>query len=265
MLTNFHLPRSTLFMLVAAFSGLDRMHSGTQHLHPVHVQFLSVHVFTPHVDLRPQSESRASHSGSNPVLSRPCFSNDPSLSHFLGKESLAESIVDLVSTSVQEILSLQVDSSASNVTGQIGSKVQGCWSAGETIQPARQFFLERQVLRELVVCLLKCSQWLHQGLRDILPSIPSELARLRTWPRFYAILQALTRSLTFPSMSDDFIIEVPTRKAFAPAALSRLISCGDSIPLSETTGLSMSTFSARISSVIARSRWKVDRFRLLIP
>src|SRR5438552_8820664 len=120
-------------------------------------------------------------------------------------------------------------------------------------------------MREPVVCFLKCSQWLHQGLRDILPSILSELARLRTRLWFGAFLQALTSSLTFPSMSTDFIIAVPTRKACAPAALSRLISRGDSIPLSETTGLSMSTFSARIFSVVDRSNWKVDRLRLLIP
>jgi S-adenosylmethionine:tRNA ribosyltransferase-isomerase len=31
MLTNFHLPRSTLFMLVAAFSGLDTMHRAYAH------------------------------------------------------------------------------------------------------------------------------------------------------------------------------------------------------------------------------------------
>jgi S-adenosylmethionine:tRNA ribosyltransferase-isomerase len=31
MLTNFHLPRSTLFMLVAAFSGLDTMRRAYAH------------------------------------------------------------------------------------------------------------------------------------------------------------------------------------------------------------------------------------------
>src|SRR5436309_3370146 len=199
------------------------------------------------------------------MLSCPCFSNDPPFPHFLGKESLAESIVDLVRAAMQEILSLQVDSSPSNVASQIGSKVQWRRSAGETIQQARQLFLEQGLVRELVVRFLKCSQRLHQGLRDILPAVLSELTRLRTCPRLCEFLQALTSSLTLPSISDDFIIEVPTRKASAPAALSLLISCGDSIPLSETTGLSMSTFSARIFSVVDRSNWNVDRLRLLIP
>src|SRR3989442_6499399 len=114
---------------------------------------------------------------------------------------------------MQEILSLQVDSSPSDVASQIGSKVQGSRSAGETVQPARQLLLEGGVVGEPVVCFLKFSQWLHQGLRDILPAVFSELARPRTCPRFDVILQALTSSLTFPSMSDDFIIEVPTSKA----------------------------------------------------
>src|SRR2546428_13966952 len=241
------------------------MHLSTDRLHPLHVQFLSVHVLAPYVDFSAQPSSCTSHGSSNPMLSRASFSNDPPLPHFLSKESLAESIVDLVRATMQEILSLQVDSSPSNVASQIGSKVQWRRSAGETVQPARQLLLEGGVVGEPVVCLLKCSQWLHQGLRDILPPVFSELARPRTCSRFCVFLQALTSALTLPSMSNDLIIEVPTRKASAPAALSRLISRGDSIPLSETTGLSTSTLSARIFSVVERSNWKVDRLRLLIP
>src|SRR2546422_5018732 len=199
------------------------------------------------------------------MLSRPGLSNDPPLPHFLCKESLPGSIVDLVRPPIQELLSLEVDPSAPNMATQIGSKIQRRWSSSETVQPARQFLLERRVAREPIVRLLKRSQRFHQGLRYILPAVLSELARLRTCPRFGVFLQALTSSLTLPPTSDDFIIEEPTRKASAPAALSRLISCGVSIPLSETTGLSMSTFSARIFSVVERSNWKVDRLRLLIP
>ena len=41
LLTNFHLPKSTLFMLVSAFSGLDRMQNAYQHAISNHYRFYS--------------------------------------------------------------------------------------------------------------------------------------------------------------------------------------------------------------------------------
>src|SRR3954447_23689651 len=41
MLTNFHLPRSTLFMLVAAFSGLDTMQAAYRHAIAENYRFYS--------------------------------------------------------------------------------------------------------------------------------------------------------------------------------------------------------------------------------
>ena len=41
LLTNFHLPRSTLFMLVAAFSGLERMKAAYAHARAAGYRFYS--------------------------------------------------------------------------------------------------------------------------------------------------------------------------------------------------------------------------------
>ena len=41
LMTNFHLPRSTLFMLVAAFSGLDTMKAAYAHAIAAHYRFYS--------------------------------------------------------------------------------------------------------------------------------------------------------------------------------------------------------------------------------
>ncbi len=41
LLTNFHLPRSTLFMLVSAFAGLERMHAAYRHAKRAGYRFYS--------------------------------------------------------------------------------------------------------------------------------------------------------------------------------------------------------------------------------
>ena len=41
MMTNFHMPKSTLFMLVSAFSGLDRMKSTYDHAIAAKYRFFS--------------------------------------------------------------------------------------------------------------------------------------------------------------------------------------------------------------------------------
>ena len=41
LLTNFHLPRSTLFMLVCAFAGLERMHAAYAHAKRAGYRFYS--------------------------------------------------------------------------------------------------------------------------------------------------------------------------------------------------------------------------------
>jgi len=41
LLTNFHLPRSTLFMLVCAFAGMERMRAAYEHAKARHYRFYS--------------------------------------------------------------------------------------------------------------------------------------------------------------------------------------------------------------------------------
>ena len=58
-MTNFHLPRSTLFMLVAALAGLDRIKSAYAHAIAEHYRFFSYGdaclIERPHEEIRPRA------------------------------------------------------------------------------------------------------------------------------------------------------------------------------------------------------------------
>src|SRR5712692_2186024 len=62
-------------------AGVYRMDLRAQHLHPVHVKALTLHVRGSHVDLRLQTQGRASHGRGYAVLSSSRFSNDSPFPH----------------------------------------------------------------------------------------------------------------------------------------------------------------------------------------
>ena len=65
------------------------------------------------------------------MLSRTSLRNDALLPHSLGKEALAEGIVDLVCASVCEVLSLEVDLGATRAGSQLRCVVEGCGTPDE--------------------------------------------------------------------------------------------------------------------------------------
>src|SRR5437016_10853552 len=106
------------------------MHSGSEHFHSVDVEPLSLHVLAAHVDLGRQTESYAGHCSRDSMLSRSSLGDDPTLSHLLCEQCLSESIVDLMSATVQEIFSLQIDLGSSSVIGQPAGEIYWGWSSG---------------------------------------------------------------------------------------------------------------------------------------
>jgi hypothetical protein len=58
------------------------------------------------------------------------FGDDPGLAHALGKQDLAEAIVDLVRTGVVELVALEVDLRAAEMLGQPLGEIQRRRTAG---------------------------------------------------------------------------------------------------------------------------------------
>src|SRR6266487_5154340 len=210
-----------------------------------------------------QTESGAGHCRRHAVLPSPCFCDNSLLSHSSGEEGLSKCVVDLVCSAVEEVFSLQIDPCTSNILCEVSSEIEWRGASRVGFQQIPEFFLEGWISRVFIVRFFQILQRLHQGLRHVLAAVLAEPAA--GLYRGFLDLHEFTSSLTFCSTFEDFIMQVPTRKAWAPAVFSRFMSATVSIPLSETTGPLTGLASARILSVVSRSTWKLERLRLFIP
>src|SRR5437867_8774465 len=78
----------------------NSMDFGAEQSHTKDIEFLPTHVFFTHIDFTVQVEQSTNRSGGNTVLSSSCFGDDALFPHPFGQQSLAQTIVDLVSPRV---------------------------------------------------------------------------------------------------------------------------------------------------------------------
>ena len=83
-------------ILQRAVAGRDRLYLGAEKLHTEHVRGLTRNVRRAHVNHARQAEARRNGRRGNAVLAGTGLRDDAGLSHALGKQDLAEAIVDLV-------------------------------------------------------------------------------------------------------------------------------------------------------------------------
>mmetsp|Transcript_126736 Transcript_126736/g.354854 ORF Transcript_126736/g.354854 Transcript_126736/m.354854 type:complete len:222 (-) Transcript_126736:1269-1934(-) len=108
-------------------------------IHAENIQLLSFAVNSSHVNDALQSKHGTNSSGSHTVLSSSCLSNDTRFSEAFGEKGLANSVINLVSTSVGQILALQPDSSTTGQFSEAAGLVKRGRSADEVPSVSVQF------------------------------------------------------------------------------------------------------------------------------
>ena len=92
-----------------AGTSFDGNNGGTKELHAEYVEGLTADIFSAHEDSALHAEASADSGGGNTVLTSTSFGNDLSLAEPPCEQDLADGVVDLVRSSVVEVLALEVD------------------------------------------------------------------------------------------------------------------------------------------------------------
>ena len=84
-------------------------HLGAQQAHAVDIQLLPAHVFLAHVDHAFHPEKGAHGGGGHAVLPGAGFRDNPALAHAPRQQPLAEAVVDLVRSGMQQIFAFEIN------------------------------------------------------------------------------------------------------------------------------------------------------------
>jgi hypothetical protein len=136
-----------------------------------------------HIDDALKTEQGADGCRRHAVLAGAGLGDDPLLAHPLGKETLAERVVDLVRAGVREILPLQVNPRSAAEIGQVAREVQRRRAADIISRETIHHVLELGVAASVVVSGFQLVERRHQRLRRILAAeLPKSATRVRYRP-----------------------------------------------------------------------------------
>ena len=94
------------------------------------------------------------------------FRNDALFAHFLCKEALAQSIIDLVGPRMVQVFPFEIDF-ATMYFGKMPGRIQGRWSAHIVAEQLIVLFLERFTFENIQLAVLEFRYTPIKDLRDI--------------------------------------------------------------------------------------------------
>lgn len=150
-----------------AAAGLDGNDLGAEKLHAEDVESLATDILGTHEDGALQVELGADGSGGDTVLTGTGLGDNLRLAESAREKHLAESVVDLVGTSVVEIFTLQPDVGTTSILGE----TLGLVKLTRTTHPGvvrAVLFPESGIILDHIETLLKLGKTVHERLRDVL-------------------------------------------------------------------------------------------------
>jgi hypothetical protein len=162
-------------MLEGATARVDRCHGGAEQAHAVDVEPLASHVLGAHVDHTLEPQQRCRGRRRHAVLAGAGFGDDAALAHLLREQTLAEGVVDLVSTRVEQIFPLEEDPRPAELLAQSSGKGQGGWTADEIGEQLAQTAAEAAAGGDTVVGLGELLHRRHQRFGNVAAPVGAEV------------------------------------------------------------------------------------------
>ncbi len=144
---------------------LDGHDLGAEQVHAVDVLRLALHVLRAHVDDAFHAVARGDGRGGDAVLARARLGDHARLAHALGKQRLADHVVDLVRAGVIEVLALEPDLRAAELARPALGVVDGRRPADVVLQLARELGAERGIVAIARVRRLQLVERAHRAFR----------------------------------------------------------------------------------------------------